>query len=291
MNLHSIASGYYLEALSVTGEEIWFSDVIQGGIQRISAAGKVDRWLPERLWIGGVLLNEDGCALVSGAGGITWLDPTRGSSGMLLDAIDGQPLDGVNEMFPDGDGGLYFGTVDIPSIERGRTTRPASICRLEKNGRVTRLIEGLRFSNGMSLSPDGRKLYHNESFVGTFVHDVDPAGGLGEARMLLDKPDCDGMAVDVEGGIWITGFNSNEVIRLRPDGTVWRRVSIPAEAATNIRFGGTDLMDLYITTVTRDSVAAIVKGTPPTAPTSVLYRARWDVAGMNSTRPGFAIRA
>ncbi len=55
------------------------------------------------------MLNEDGAVFSSGEGGIMRNNFETGQAGWLLDRIDGQPISGVNEMMPDGTGGIYFG--------------------------------------------------------------------------------------------------------------------------------------------------------------------------------------
>src|SRR5262249_51554662 len=247
MEFAPIATGYYLEALCVGDGAISISDVARGGIRRLSADGQTDEWLAGKRWIGGILLNEDGCVLSSGPRGIAWLDPATGASGLLLDAIDGRPIGGGNGVGPRGAGGVCFGTVDIPAIERGDPPGPVGLYRLDTNGRVTCLCEGITFTNGLGISPDGRRLYHNESFVGTFACELMPDRGLGAPAKLLAKKDCDGLAVDREGNVWITGFRSSEILVVRPDGGIHRRVATPAEAVTNVRFGGADGRDIYIT--------------------------------------------
>ena len=289
MEFQSIATGYYLEALGVAEDAVWFSDVVTGGVRRLSKDGRIDEWLPGKRWIGSILLNDDGCVFSSGAGGIAWVNPTTGASGMLLESIGGEPMDGVNEITSDGMGGIYFGTLDVPAIERGQATKPVELYRLNSDGRVTRLCEGLRFSNGIGVSSDGRKLYHNESFVGTFAYDLASDGNLGRPTLLVKKPDCDGMAIDCEGGIWITGFRSREILRVFPDGTIAARIPVPGEAATNIRFGGADGRDLYVTTVSLASAAGLEKGILPDSPDSVLYRARSEVAGQQLAKPRFRL--
>jgi sugar lactone lactonase YvrE len=289
MEFAAVARGIYLEGLAVDEDIVWYSDVITGGIQRLTHNGKTDSWLAGRRWIGGILLNKGGIVLCSGPGGIAWVNPATGATDMLLDTIDGQPIDGVNEMLPDRKGGLYFGTLDLPAILRGQKTQPVALYRLSVDRKVTRLCDGLRFSNAMGLSPDGKTLYHNESFVGTFSYAVQPDGSLGPARPLLTKPDCDGMAVDVEGNLWISGFSSRELVRVQPDGTIADRVALPADAATNLRFGGHDGRDLYVSTVPGDAGAGIAVGKLPTRADSVLYRGRAPVTGQRLPRTQFNV--
>jgi sugar lactone lactonase YvrE len=289
MNFEPVAEGYYLEALLVEGATVWYSDVVEGGIRRIAADGSFRTWLGDRRMVGGILLNEDGCLLVSGPGGIVWFDPATSASGILLDTIDDRPIPGVNEMRPDGRGGLYFGTLDLPAILRGENPGPVGLYRLDIDRQVTRLCEGLVFTNGLSLNPEGSRLYHNESFVGTFAYDVSADGSLANRTQLLRKRDCDGLALDAEGFLWVTGFASAELLRLNPDGTIAQRVAVPGDAATNVRFGGMDGRDMYVTVVSRSAAEALKNGGVPSSKTSVLYRGRSDVAGQPVPRTRFRL--
>lgn len=289
MTFEPIAQGFYLEALLIDGDSIWYSDVVEGGICRMKADGTVHTWLPERRLVGGLLLNEDGAMLVSGHDGIVWFNPESGATGILLDQIEGQPIDGVNEMRPDGKGGIYFGTIDMPAIVRGEKPGPAGLYHLDADRKLTTLCTGLVFTNGLTPNLAGTRLFHNESFVGTFAYELNSDGSLGSCTKLLDKTDCDGMALDVEGNVWISGFASNELLRMQPDGTIIERMPLPGEAATNVRFGGDDGRDLYITIVSPKAAAAIARGEKPSSPSSRLYRGRSSVAGQAISRTRFAL--
>jgi sugar lactone lactonase YvrE len=286
MTFETVARGLYLEGLFVDGEGAWTTDVIKGEVRR-QADGRT--WRAGTPYLAALLMNADGCMLSSGPGGIAWFDPASDKSGWLIGAAGGRPLVGVNEMTSDGAGGIYFGTVDLPAIERGEKPGPATLYRLDAEGRLTAVAENLVFSNGLSLSPDGRRLYHNESFHGVFVYEVAPDGSLGARTMLLEKPDCDGMALDVEGGVWISGFSSGELLRLTPDGSIDQRLALPGQAATNVFFGGADGRDLYVTTVSPETAAALAEGELPEAETSVLYRTRAEIPGLPVERPRFRL--
>jgi sugar lactone lactonase YvrE len=290
MNFEALTSGFYLEALFVAEEVIWFSDVTQEGIRRLSRDGRLTQWPGKRL-IGGIIVNDDGIVLSSGPGGISWLDPVSGACGTLIETIDGRPIGGVNEFAADSSGAMYFGTIDLPAIERGDTPGPSALYRMTMDRRCVKVADGMTFSNAFALSPDGRRLYHNETFVGTFAFDVAADGNLGAPTMLLEKPDCDGMALDGEGGIWITGFESNELIRVLPDGSIERRINLPAQAsATNVFFAGEDRRDLYVTAVRPEAAEELKHGRLPSAPTSFLYRGRSEIPGLPVRRPRIRIR-
>jgi sugar lactone lactonase YvrE len=273
-----IAKGLYLEGLAVdyARDVIWYSDDIAGGIHGVKPDGtKVATLNPDRMWTGGVMMNEDGCVLSSGQGGIMWNNPDTGQSGWLVSEIGGQPINGINEMIPDGTGGIYCGTVDIEMIAQGQPTRPATIYRITADGKVLVAADGLGFANGIMLSADGRELYYNDTFVSPFVNRE-----LSNRRPLIDKEDCDGMALDAEDNLWITGFRSSALTRIRRDGTPLEPIETPAGAITQIRFGGPDMRDYYLTAVPADGGDGLKDGIMPTEQRSVLYRGRSEVPGL-----------
>ncbi len=277
-----LAKGLYLEGLAVDYARgvVWYSDVIAGGIHGVRPDGAIISFNTDRMWTGGIMLNEDGAVLSTGAGGILWNHPDTGRSGWLLSEIDGKPINGINEMAPDGAGGIYFGTVDLERIQRGEPTRPAALYRLTVEREVVPVADNLGFVNGIMLSRDGRQLYYNDTFDSTYVFDVLPDRLLANRRRLLRKEDCDGMALDAAGHLWVTGFRSSELTRIRQDGTPLESVPTPAGAVTQIRFGGSDMRDFYITCVPADGGDSLKVGVQPAEKRSVLYRGRAEVPGM-----------
>ena len=112
MEFRAVATGYcFLEAPRVLGEDVWFTDLLLGGVHRLSPDGSVKTFLPERHHVGGLAVNADGKLICGGPGGLVWLDPATGASGVLIDTIDGEPFTGANDFIADGKGGLYFGTL------------------------------------------------------------------------------------------------------------------------------------------------------------------------------------
>lgn len=281
-DFEALARGYYLEGLLVDGDDVWFTDVALGGVRRV---GSETVLLPDRTMIGGLLRNADGSLLIAGAGGVAWADPATGAAGMLVDGFDG-----VNEMYPDGRGGMVFGTIDLPAILRGERPGPSSICRLSSGREITRLYEGLAFANGLALSRDGSTLYFNESFAAVRGFPVNGDGALAQPRTLVDKPDCDGLALDANGDLWISGFASGELLCVGADGDVVHRVSLPGAACTNVRFGGPDMQDLYVTIVDPSSAQALAEGRPLKEMNSTLYRTRSPAPGAPVARTQFQLQ-
>ncbi len=277
-----VASGLYLEGLAVDfiRRAVWYSDVIGGGVHGVMSDGSTVSFNNDRKWTGGLLMNADGSVLSSGPGGIMWNNPDSGRSGWLLHEIDGAVINGINEMMPDGTGGIYFGTVDIERVARAEPTRATAIHRLTIEGEVIKVSGDINFTNGLMLSRDRKRFYCNDTFVGTWVFDVQPDLTLANKRMLLDKPDADGMALDADGNIWITGFRSAFVTRLRPDGGPLTPVATPAGAITQIRFGGPDLRDYYLNSVPAAGGDSLKDGVPLRGRESHMYRGRSETPGM-----------
>jgi sugar lactone lactonase YvrE len=286
-----VASGIYLEGLAVDYKRniVWYSDVIAGGIHGLSPDGSIQSFNPGRMWTGGIMLNEDGAVFSSGEGGVMWNNPETGKSGWLLDKIDGKPINGINEMMPDGTGGIYFGTNDIEMVIQGGTPRPTAIYRLTVDRELIKLVDGINFSNGIMLSPGRKRFYCNDTFRCTYAYDVQPNLTLTNRQVFLQKEDVDGMALDAEGNVWITGFRSNFLTRVRPDGTLLSPVQTPAGSITQVRFGGADMRDYYINSVPADGGDTLKEGKPLTEKNSFMFRGRSETPGMPITPARFKL--
>lgn len=278
-----MASGVYLEGLAVDPQTgtAWYSDVIAGGVHGIAPDGsKIATFDPDRMWTGGIALNHDGCVLSSGEGGIRWNDPCTGRSGWLLDRLEGQPINGINEFAPDGTGGMFFGTNDIEMVVKGDTTRPTAIYRMTAAGEIGKVADGIGFSNGMAFDPERRRLYCNDTFVCTWSFDVADDFTLRNRQVFLKKEDADGMALDAAGNVWITGFRSNFLERVSPEGALLERIAVPPGSVTQVRFGGSDRRELYLNSVPADGGDSLKDGVPLSQANSHLYRGRSPIAGM-----------
>ncbi|HMO67762.1 MAG TPA: SMP-30/gluconolactonase/LRE family protein, partial [Novosphingobium sp.] len=246
-----LARGLYLEGLTVDHqrEVVWYSDVIAGGMHAVTFDGeRVGSFDHDRMWTGGAMMNADGAVLSTGQSGIRWNHPETGRSGWLLRELEGEPINGINEMWPDGTGGIFFGTLDIERIIEGKDTRPVRLYRLTTDGEAIRLADNLRFTNGIAFDPDRRRLYCNATFECTWVFDVADDLTLSNRRLLLDIEDADGMTLDTGGNVWITGFRTSHLIRIAPDGSRLPPVPTPPGSITQVRFGGADGCDVFINT-------------------------------------------
>lgn len=287
-----LAEGTYLEGLSYdfSRNVIWYSDVVEGGIHGVTREGEpVASFNTERMWTGGIMMNACGAVLSTGQGGIMWNNPDSGDSGWLLQELEGEPINGINEMWPDGTGGIYFGTNDIEYIIAARDTRPSAVYRLTADREVIKLSDTVYFTNGMAYDPERRKLYCSDTFRTSWVWDVEDDLSLSNQRVLLAKEDCDGLALEADGNVLITGFRSPGIItRVTPEGRELEPLRTPNGSTTQIRFGGADLRDYYINVVPGDGGDTLKEGKPLTE-RSYLYRGRATVPGVAVAAANFKL--
>ena len=135
-----------------------------------------------------------------------------------------------------------------------RTIGAATLYALEPDGTVRAVLEGVTESNGIAWSPDGGTMYYVDSGtqdVLAFPYDVG-AGRLGTAQVVtaIDPADGvpDGLAVDVEGNLWLGLWDGWGMRRYTPSGTLLDVVSFPVQHVTCAGFGGPDLDVLYVAT-------------------------------------------
>jgi D-xylonolactonase len=274
MKLELLAEGYaFLEAPRLdTADNLYYSDIVIGGVFRRSPDGKITHMLADRQWIGGLALNHDGRLVVSGRGGLILFDPASGERESLFDTLDGKPVGSINDIQPDGAGGVYAGLID-PAAQMFGAATAQPLVLIGKDRRVRRVAEGIKVTNGIALSPDGRTLYQAETMEGVLAYDRAPDGSLSNQRLLIKQSLTDGIALDSQGCVWIAAPNGAAVVRFTPDGRLDRRVEMPVREVASLTFGGEDLRDLYVVT-----------GSPINKPeyerTGRVYRMRSDIPGL-----------
>ena len=293
MQFEQVADGFCLiEAPRWDGANLWFTDILLGGFRRLNADGSIDAWLTERTTVGGLALNRDGAMIVSGTGGIVWVHPETGASGTLIDRVGSEPISGVNDIFPDGRGGLYFGTVDHINMLAGREFfGKSALWHLSPDGMTTLFHDGIGFSNGIGVSPDGGRVYIVDSATGVIATELGADGSPGRTAMHCALEGIDGMTVDAEGNIWAALIMSGEIARIAPDGRVTERFAVPGGHPVAVCFGGTELTDLYVTTASQGAgEAALDRSLLPSVPrTAGIYRVADAGKGMPLARTTFTL--
>jgi len=277
VQFEQILDGFtFLEAPRVDDRgNLWFSEVMEGGVYRLSPDGKVEGFVTDRKYIGGLALTQDGGFVLSSRPGLEYFNPGTGERRPLEFRYQGRPIVHTNDIQPDGQGSLFVGGTHDPDIDEGGLPRHTAIYRIDPTGETALLADGIAISNGMGFSPDGRTLYFAETYKGVVAFDVTPERTLSNRRLFAEFSGADGLQVDAEGRIWAANYAHGNVTRFLPDGTVDQMFDFSDRfdgcRITSLCFGGPDLKDLYV-------VTAGDYRKPP-GPDGRIYKARSDVAG------------
>jgi len=131
--------------------------------------------------------------------------------------------------------------------------------RIDRSGAPHLLESGMGTTNGVEVSPDGKRLYVNESVQRrVWVYDVRDDGGIDNKRRLIAFADhgLDGMRTDVKGNLYIARYGAGVVAIVSPDGIVLREVALKGRKPTNVAFGGPDGRTVYVTLQDRGAIEA-----------------------------------
>ncbi|MEL7157175.1 MAG: SMP-30/gluconolactonase/LRE family protein [Actinomycetota bacterium] len=243
--LEMLASGFGLiEGPRVDADDnLYFSDVPNGGVYRRRPAGEISVVVPKRRGVGGIALHADGGLVVGGRNICHVLDD--------VSRVVFEPGPAFNDLMTDDQGRVLCGTLRIDPFDPDAGPETGDAYRVELDGTATHLYGGVRLTNGIGFSPDGSRIYHADSLANHLIcHDVEGdrfvnRRALGEHRTF----NPDGLAVDEQGVIWVADFAAGCVLGLDPDtGEEQARIVVPANAVTSLCFGGRDRCDLYIVT-------------------------------------------
>ena len=277
-----LASGFGLiEGPRVDDQNrLCFSDVPNGGVYRRSPNGQIETLIPKRRGVGGIAINQGDGIVCSGRNLIHFSEAKR-TSRELFTEWEGKPLKGINDIQPDDHGSIYCGTLEFDPFSN-RKPIPGSLFRVDPDGKVSKMWEGIEVTNGLGFSPDRKLLYHSDSGTrAVWVYDVQPDRSLKDRRIFARLPEGipDGLAVDAEGGVLVAAPEAGEVMRFKPDGTLDQRIRIPAKMVTSLTFGGSTLEELYV--VTADN-------TEDTGKKGTIFMLRTDIPGLPVPRARFS---
>ena len=213
-------------------------------IARVTPDGRAERFvaLPEGSAGNGIRFDRSGRMYVADYTGhqIHRIDPvTR----QLVRWVHEERMNQPNDLAIADDGTLY---ASDPNWKDGT----GQVWRIDPQGKANREAEGMGPTNGFEVSPDGTRLYVNESLQRRiWVFDIGRGGALGKRRLFKEFPDhgFDGMRCDVDGNLYVTRHGKGTVAKLSPAGDVVREIDVLGPNLTNHCFGGTDGCTVFVT--------------------------------------------
>lgn len=181
--------------------------------------------------------------LVANTSGWTWLDP----SGQQTPCQDWPPLEVcAMTVAPDSDRSVWVAVGD-------KDGGGCSIGVLSTEGRTAGKFDvrwhTSELLSGLAWKVDGSVLFATAPKSGTvFRFQLGNAGIRRLASIPRGSGKLGGIAVDLDGGIWVAIQEGWCVMRLTPDGEIDKVVGLPVPSPTDLAVGGTTGRTLFITT-------------------------------------------
>lgn len=197
--------------------------------------------------VGGFTLQADGSFLLFQNRGTVAVWRNGAVERTLIEELPDERNSRFNDVITDPEGRVFCGTMPTEG-------RPGRLYRLDRDGSIRLLLEGIGCANGMGFSPDRKRMYFTDSTPRqVYVFDYDRAtGSISGQRSFVRTPEGqgvpDGMTVDAEGYVWSARWDGNAVFRYTPEGQETQRITLPALKVSSVIFGGEDYTDMYLTT-------------------------------------------
>ncbi|MEO1160646.1 MAG: SMP-30/gluconolactonase/LRE family protein [Pseudomonadota bacterium] len=232
-------------------DAIWRLDPRTGAVNSWSLAKDV----------GAMALRQNGGGVLALSDGFYGFDFETGEVELIAKVDDDPARARLNDGKCDRMGRFFAGGMD--------DQEELGICglwRLDPDLSLHKIEDGIICSNGPCWSPDDATFYFADTFKDEiWAYDYDLATGIPANKRVFastehDTGFADGSTVDAEGYLWNAQVISGDLIRYAPDGTVDRKISMPVRNITSVMFGGTDLKDIYVTSMARVSHPAAHDG-------------------------------
>lgn len=167
----------------------------------------------------------------------------------VVSAYQGQLLNGPNDLWIRPDGGVYFTDPFYhrsywPRTEKEQETESVYFLSFDRQ-RLVQVASDLKRPNGIIGTPDGKFLYVSDLGANlTYRYQIEKDGSL-SAKSLFCALGSDGMTIDDQGNIYLTG---NGVTVFNPAGQKIEQINPPEPGwVGNVCFGGKDRRTLFIT--------------------------------------------
>lgn len=228
-------------------QTLWWIDVFKGLIHNSVDPRSTVHALPAP--IGSIGLERSGGLVAGTSRGIVLIGGERQDPEFVADPIADHGLFRFNDGKVDPMGRFWIGKM------RRDGTKDGELWVVSRSGRMQKLLDGLSLSNGMGWSPDGRRFFHidsNRRTLTAFDCDlVHPSLTNGSVLRTFDgspgaKPD--GLAISLDGDLWIAIWGGGCILRLSPTGDLKYEIRLPVSRPASCAFGGPNMRTLFVTT-------------------------------------------
>jgi gluconolactonase len=238
-----VSEGYKLtEGLAANAKgEVFFNDVGAGKTYKIGLDGKVSEFLSDSRGGDGQSFGPDGrLYAVAGREQQILAYDVGGSPTVITEGLRG------NDIVVRHDGSIY---VTEPGWDG---TKPSKIWYISPKGEKKVVDTGLKFSNGVTVSPDQSLLYVADSRSHwVYSYQIQPDGSLAHKQKYYhlhmadtaDDSGADGMRVDSEGRLYVATRMGLQICDQA--GRVNAILPTPNGKVANVTFGGENFDILY----------------------------------------------
>jgi sugar lactone lactonase YvrE/enterochelin esterase-like enzyme len=222
--------------------EVFFNDIPASKAYHIGADGKPAIWLPDSKRANGQAFGPDGrLYAVTGTREVVAYHLARAEPAVIADGIAG------NDLVVRHDGSVYV-------THPGGGPNPSLVWYISPNGDKKIVDKGLRFANGITVSPDQSLLYVADYLSHwVYSYQIQPDGSLADKQKYyhLHMPDtaddagADGIRVDRDGRLYVATKSGIQVCDQA--GRVNCIIPTPNGRVANLCFGGPKFDTLYAT--------------------------------------------
>lgn len=246
-----VGTGYaFTEGPAVDSKgNVFFTDQPNDRIYKWSTDGKIAVYMEGAGRSNGLYVDRKGnlwsCA--DGNNEIWRIDKNK-QHAVVVSRFEGKRLNGPNDLWIDPRGGVYF-TDPFYKRDYWQHSQPElekqDVYYLSPDGKTVSVVAtDFEQPNGIVGSADGKLLYVADiRGRKTYVFDILADGRLGERRLFTEMG-SDGMTIDREGNVYLTGKG---VTVFNKQGKQIGHITIDEPWTANVCFGGKDRKTLFIT--------------------------------------------
>ena len=245
----------FTEGPACDGEgNVYFTDQPNDRIMKWSTDGKLTTFMQPCGRANGMSFDAEGnlWACADETNQLWRIDPQRNITVVVKD-YQGKLLNGPNDVWIRPGGGLYITDpyYKRPWWKRGPKEMSECVYYLTPDyTKLVRVIDDFKQPNGIIGTPDGKTLYVAD-IAGrkTYRYAIQPDGTLKD-KTLFCELGSDGMTIDNEGNVYLTGnsFNGGKGVTVFDSaGKEIEFIPVAEPWTANVCFGGKDRHTLFIT--------------------------------------------
>ncbi len=228
---------------------IYFTDQPNDRILKWSTDGKLSTFLQPSGRSNGLYFDGSGQLLAcADEHNQLWSINAQGQHEVLVEGYQQRRLNGPNDLWVHPNGSIYFTDPFYKrpywAHEKPEQDQTGVYLLSSDRKKLTRVADGFKQPNGIIGSPDGKTLYVSDiSDSKTYAYTIAEDGTLTDRRLFCSLG-SDGMTIDAEGNVYLTGKG---VIVFDKAGKKRETIEVPEPWTANVTFGGPDLRTLFIT--------------------------------------------